>query len=53
MTSESKDFDDLENIWNEKPDIILPFMKVRYQYEQLCNEISYLVCDLNNFIQKS
>jgi ppGpp synthetase/RelA/SpoT-type nucleotidyltranferase len=43
MTSKSKDFDELENTWKEKPDIILAFIKARYQYEQLCNEIGYIL----------
>jgi len=43
MTSKLNDSDELENTWNEKPEIILSFIKAHPQYEQLCSEVAYIL----------
>jgi ppGpp synthetase/RelA/SpoT-type nucleotidyltranferase len=43
MTLKSDTSNELENTWNEKPEIILSFIKSRPQYEQLCSEVAYIL----------
>lgn len=43
MLSKLLDEDELGKIWVEKPDIIRVFIENRPQFEQLCDEVSYIL----------
>lgn len=43
MSSKFLDEDEVGKTWNEKPDIIRAFIETRPQYEQLCDEVAYIL----------
>lgn len=47
---EPTDDEALDRVWSDKPRIIRDFLSNRLQYEQLCNEVSYI---LRNLLDKN
>src|SRR5215210_182570 len=43
MVLNSPDSDELGRTWDEHPKVIRAFIEIRPQYEQLCNEVAYIL----------
>ncbi len=43
MPAYSAESEELSRTWDERPDVIKDFLEVRPQYDQLCNEIAYIL----------
>jgi len=43
MSSQLANEDEIAKTWTEKPDIIRAFIEIRPQYEQLCDEVAYIL----------
>ena len=43
MVLNSPDSDELGRTWDEHPEVIRAFIEIRPQYEQLCNEVAYIL----------
>lgn len=43
MTSQPAESDELERAWDERPEIIRAYIEARPHYEQLCDEVAYIL----------